>query len=300
MPKLRSRSRSYLLPHQRRADGRPSTAARRPPVRKGDNALATTNRVVSHRSPATNEMMVGEPVAVHLQRSAIEALVKWLRGSPPDEAPWQMRRGRMLEAGVIMPRPREGRRAATGLEDERLLLKEAAAVVPDAKRALAEAGASVAHGRRPPVVGPDRWANTTTPWTPSRASATSTSTRAGASTRASSKSAQCGGARARRSGGCALAGSRIQFMNLAHRLQAGISDWGSTPASPCAALLAGEFRVGGVAPRPWPFVAREVVVGYGGGASLADEGAGERRPDLFGDVRPSPRSSETTASLDNE
>ena len=38
--------------------------------------LDTTNRVVVGRSPATNNMMVGELVAVHPVRSAIEALVE--------------------------------------------------------------------------------------------------------------------------------------------------------------------------------------------------------------------------------
>ena len=105
--------------------------------------LDTTNRVVVGRSPATNEMMVGEIIPIHPVRSAIEALVKGGCVEPADEAPWQMRRGRLLEArgdragaATCFERAR-----ALGHEDDALLLlREAAAACPDAKRALAEAG----------------------------------------------------------------------------------------------------------------------------------------------------------------
>ena len=60
--------------------------------------LDTTNRVVVGRSPATNRMMVGELVAVYPVRNAIEALIEGGCVAASDEAPWQMRRGRMLEA----------------------------------------------------------------------------------------------------------------------------------------------------------------------------------------------------------
>ena len=88
-------------------------------------------------------MMVGELVAVHPVRSAIQALIEGGCVAASDEAPWQMRRGRMLEArgdragaATCFERAR-----ALGYEDDALLLlKEAAAACPDAKRALAEAG----------------------------------------------------------------------------------------------------------------------------------------------------------------
>ena len=48
--------------------------------------LDTTNRVVVGRSPATNEMMVGELIPIHPVRSAIEALVKGGCVGPEDEA----------------------------------------------------------------------------------------------------------------------------------------------------------------------------------------------------------------------
>ena len=105
--------------------------------------LDTTNRVVVGRSPATNEMMVGEIMPIHPVRSAIQALVEGGCVAASDEAPWQMRRGRMLEArgdragaATCFERAR-----ALGYEDDALLLlREAAAACPDAKRALAEAG----------------------------------------------------------------------------------------------------------------------------------------------------------------
>ena len=105
--------------------------------------LDTTNRVVVGRSPATNEMMVGEIIPIHPVRSAIQALVEGGCVAASDEAPWQMRRGRMLEArgdrvgaATCFERAR-----ALGYEDDALLLlREAAAACPDAKRALAEAG----------------------------------------------------------------------------------------------------------------------------------------------------------------
>ena len=50
------------------------------------------------RSPATNRMMVGELVACHPVRNGIEALIAGGCASPADEGPWQMRRGRFLEA----------------------------------------------------------------------------------------------------------------------------------------------------------------------------------------------------------
>ena len=61
--------------------------------------LDTTNRVVVGRSPATNNMMVGELVAVHPVRNAIQALIEGGCVAPEDEAPWQMRRGR--RAGLV-------------------------------------------------------------------------------------------------------------------------------------------------------------------------------------------------------
>ena len=105
--------------------------------------LDTTNRVVVGRSPATNDMMVGELIPIHPVRNAIEALVKGGCVEPEDEAPWQMRRGRMLEArGDRAGAAKCFERArALGYEDDALLLlKEAAAACPDAKRALEEAG----------------------------------------------------------------------------------------------------------------------------------------------------------------
>ena len=86
--------------------------------------LDTTNRVVVGRSPATNEMMVGELIPIHPVRNAIEALVKGGCVEPEDEAPWQMRRGRMLEArGDRAGAAKCFERArALGYEDDALLL----------------------------------------------------------------------------------------------------------------------------------------------------------------------------------
>lgn len=95
------------------------------------------------RSPATNRMMVGELVACHPVRNGIEALIAGGCASPADEGPWQMRRGRFLEArgDANGATACYGRARALGYDDHqaaRSLLEEAATSCPDAKRALEE------------------------------------------------------------------------------------------------------------------------------------------------------------------
>jgi hypothetical protein len=105
---------------------------------------AITRWLATHdRSPATNRVMTGELVACHPVRNGIEALIAGGCASTSDEGPWQMRRGRFLEArgdangaGACY-----GRARALGYDDHQAalsLLEEAATSCPDAKRALEE------------------------------------------------------------------------------------------------------------------------------------------------------------------